>query len=356
MVCVLRLIQSSFFLIFSSLLLAGCGGAPGTVGSDDLVAKISFVSATPDYLTLAGQGGVEQSVVSFKVTDQYGAALSGVGVTFELSDDVGGARLSTTRASTGFDGEVNTVVSSGTAPVALYVTATIDGTHIQSFSDEISISTSGFSASSFSLSVIVSDEVTGSSEPFDYYGNPYNPVTNGSLRIESAGELGGIEAELQMIVTDQFGHKVRDGAKVTIVSPMSGLVRPSACIVADGICQATWTSTSGSGYGIGDHVILLAYASGAESFDDVNGNNIFDEGEQFVDFHEAFADENFNGMYDLGEFFVDANSNGVFDAVGNGVWDGPCLTDSCAGQDSTIIWNTLVLELGACPDEGCSAN
>ena len=84
----------------------------------------------------------------------------------------------------------------------------------------------------------------------------------------------------------------------------------------------------------------------AESYEDLNGNGQYDEGEPFTDGNgiwddaesfidegngkwddaEAYTDTNSNGQYDAGEPFVDANRNGKWDDAeaftdGNGVWD-----------------------------------
>ncbi len=74
-----------------------------------------------------------------------------------------------------------------------------------------------------------------------------------------------------------------------------------------------------------------------DTFDDLNGNRRWDEGEPFTstprrngryDPPEKFVDKNGNGVYDRGESFTDANKNGKWDdgedyedANGNGRWD-----------------------------------
>lgn len=75
---------------------------------------------------------------------------------------------------------------------------------------------------------------------------------------------------------------------------------------------------------------ILAHTTGAEAFDDLNGNNVFDSGDDFnvrgdQDLAEAYLDENENDDYDVGEFFVDANENGIRDPA-DGEWNGPCMS------------------------------
>jgi hypothetical protein len=46
---------------------------------------------------------------------------------------------------------------------------------------------------------------------------------------------------------------------------------------------------------------VTAYALGEESFIDLNGNNVFDNGEPFQDLGDVLKDSNFNGALDLAE-------------------------------------------------------
>jgi hypothetical protein len=68
-------------------------------------------------------------------------------------------------------------------------------------------------------------------------------------------------------------------------------------------------------------VTIIAIADGEESFEDLNGNGVYDLGEPFIDLGEPFVDDNDNGVHDPGEWFLDVNGNGVYDGP-NGVWDG----------------------------------
>ena len=92
-------------------------------------------------------------------------------------------------------------------------------------------------------------------------------------------------------------------------------------------------------------VVCPEYCNTVETFDDVNGNGVWDLAETFTDVGngywnegESFSDLNFNGQYDLAEDFIDIG-NGVYDdceefvdsGVLNGVWD--------PGEDFTDIGN-----------------
>jgi len=324
----LKLAQYAF-LTLVMIGLSACGGAPSSGGvSGSGGSTVQFVSASESQLVLKGQGGVETSVLTFSVTSVDGTAISDQAVEFELSTDVGGVRLLAASGETNTTGQVSVALESGTVAVAVSVAATISGTDTRAVSDEIQLSTSSFIASRFPLTAILSDSVT--------------PGTNG-VDVAEAGMLQGVQVTLQMILTDQFGHKVLDGSRVTFVSPETGLIEPGTCELAAGVCQATWTSTE-SGL-VGEQVSILAYASGAEEFTDQNANNIYELGEPFVDLGEAYLDENENGSYDLGEFYLDENANQIYDPLGNGVWDGPCLTsqDECVGDPSTIISDSIIL-------------
>lgn len=343
-------VRNAVLLSTAVLALAACGGAPGvgtSVGGDAASEPtISFDSVNKSELVLLGQGGDQDAIVVFKVSDASGDALQGVGVNFSLNTEVGGIQFSPAYAVSGSDGLVSVLVSSGSFPTTVLVEATIDQTATRAVSTEISISTSVFLADRFRLAAVVSDSVR---------------VEGDSLVVDSAGALGGIPVTLQIIATDSFGHKVLDGLGATVVSPQTGLVTPSKCQMSEGICQVTWTS-SDSGQ-VGFEANVIAYAQGAEFFVDTNGNNVYELGEAFTDLGEAYLDENDNGQYDLGEFYVDSERDGVFnqvyDAAGNGVWDGPCgsivgedvssRAARCSGKTSTTIWDTLTLTLLAEP-------
>jgi hypothetical protein len=62
-------------------------------------------------------------------------------------------------------------------------------------------------------------------------------------------------------------------------------------------------------------VSVVAYAQGEESFDDVNGDNVFNAGEHFDDLGEVFVDKNEDGSLQLGtgEYVIGDPLNGKWD-------------------------------------------
>ncbi len=326
-------------------LLVACGGAPAGNTSDSVddsrTPTIAFTSVSESQLVLRGQGGVENSIVTFLVTDAANAPLANQSVEFSLSTDVGGINfVGGDTVTSSSDGQVSVIVQSGSFPIAVQVIATIAGTTTRAVSNEIQISTSIFSAGDFSIGPNPED-ISGSD-------NGANIVNGGAI-------IGNTTVGMTVLASDQFGHAVLDGSRVTVVTPENGLVDPSTCEMSGGSCNITWASTQPGADKIGLRVTVLAYASGAEEFTDLNSNNIYELNEPFDDLPEAFVDANENGVYDQGELFIDNNSNGVYDATGNGFWDGPCVDIEgestaerdarCAGDDSTIISDSTILLL-----------
>ncbi|WNO08200.1 hypothetical protein [Teredinibacter sp. KSP-S5-2] len=315
-------------LSLASLLVISCGGGPGGGGvsggdSDQLI--VAYDSATSRDLVLKGQGGLEVSEITFTVKDLSGANKRGAAVVFSLSTDVGGITLASYTARTGSDGKVTAVLNSGSVSTSVRVSATVGA--VTATSEDISISSSSLVAGRMSFSLIL-DENTGVDG-------------NGNLVVYKAGALDGISAKLQVIATDRFGNAVTDGIRVSFWSPETGRVE-DFCDLEDGVCQVQWTSAALAGQTTANFVnTVIAFGSGAEEYTDVNGNNLYDDGEAFVDLPEVFVDTNENDAYDAGEPFIDADGDQVYDAVGDGTWNGP------AAGDYTNIWSSLTFTLVA---------
>ncbi len=317
----------------------------------DTVLGVEFVSNSDATLSLAGIGGDETAIVTFRIVGAQGAPIVNETVSFEISNAAGGATLAsgTETGQTNTSGEVSTVVQSGTVNSNLRVIATHDTTGIQGFSDDITISTGVPVSRAFDLSL-----------------TPFNP---------HAWEVNGAEVTITAHVSDQFGNAPPDNTRVSFRSPEIGIVG-SSCALVDGRCSVVWRS-SGDRSGITADVsgrtgraTIIGFMSGSEDFIDQNANGLFDAGNatevaSVVDLPEAFADENEDGIFNTNEDYVDSflnnpapsdgsagNVNGSYDDSGDNIYNGPCselINTSCPATElqSTTIWDSVVISLSS---------
>lgn len=325
----LRMVRFLLVLVSFSAFIA-CGGesddAPEV--SDTPEYRIEFVSNSESVLSVLGEGGVEISLVTFKVIDEQERAASNVLVNFELSSDVGSTSLTGGDAVVSDEnGFVSTFLQSGYAPSAVRVIAFVDGAALRVRSDEIIVSTQRFSASYFSVGVVITD----------------NTALGENGILVAGGAAPGAIVEFQVSLTEPNAAALLDGGVISFFSPETGAFSSASCVVQDGACTATWTSTEIKDPGY--RASVIAYTHGSEAFEDENLNNLYDKGERFIDLGEPFVDENENGLFDAEEFYLDVNANGSHNDEGNGFWDGPCIAGKCEGASSTVIWDTLDLQL-----------
>ena len=287
---------------------------------------VSFVSATSDQLSLAGIGGNESTELTFRVAGPQGVPIIGKQVSFSINTSVGGASILAGRETgiTDQQGNVRTVLNSGTVAGPVNVRAVHQESGKQGLSSDIIISTGVPLASRFSISY-----------------QPFNPV--------GAWNVDGVTVTINIIASDAFGNNPTNGTRVSFVAPESGNVQ-SSCLLVDGACSVTWRSTSPRPADMRAEVI--AYTDGAENFVDNNGNSVFDAGDGAIaDLGEPYADENEDGIYNIGEFFFDTNRNGVRD-IGNTRWDGPCLNKVntaaiCTGNSTVSIYDTVTIVMAS---------
>jgi hypothetical protein len=290
----------------------------------DIVLAVQFVSNSENNLSIKGAGGVEVSLVKFKLIGALGAPIIGESVDFSVSPSTGGIALAlgTDTGVSDVNGEVTTVLQSGTIAGVARVTATHDATGVVGTSSGITISTGIATANRFSLSV-----------------SDFAPV--------DAFDTDGVDVDLSIIVSDQFGNPLPDGTNVSFVSPEAGQISGS-CEAVDGGCSVKWISADARP--ADNRVSIIAFMNGAEQFDDTNGNNIFDTGDvgSFRDLGELCVDIDESGVCDplTGDYFLDSNLNGVVD-VADGLWNGPCLS---ALNDEPILSNINETAICNTPD------
>lgn len=316
--------------------------AAATLGS------IQWVSTSNNsQIALAGSGGLETATISFKVTDTTGGPVPNQKVTFTLETSTGGITITPTTAVSGTDGLVATVMHAGTEHGSARVKASTvrSGTTISTVSPGIVVSTGIPTQDRFSLALTVHN-VEGWS-------------------------IDGNTSVLTVRMADRFGNPVAVGTTVSFTAN-GGHIEPS-CTTTDpstGACQVTWTSADPRPQGptsapasVTGHAEILAYTTGEEHFDDVNGDGVFDHTDVFTsgttsddifswlrdptidDIGEVYLDENENGKFDSGEFFFNFDNNSTRHAP-NGKYHGAgCLGTASVSCDSS---STLGIGLQDC--------
>jgi hypothetical protein len=314
--------------------LGGGGGGTTTTPPPGVnpAGGIQFISATPTAIGVQGSGQTTTSTVVFKVTDASGAAAPGAAVNFNMSGPSGAyigapndGTPTTASGTADANGLVSVVLNSGNAAGPVTISATVSA-GIASFSNSTSvISIGGAVPSARHLSISAS-------------------VLNLPGLV-----LDNFQSQILVLAADRFTNStILAGTTVSFYTE-AGAVGSSTVLDSTGAGTVTLRTQNprpedlpplGPG-NAGDGVsTLIAVVRGEESFQDANGNGLYDLGEVFTDApSEPFIDANDNGVWDPGEFYVDTNGNGVFDGP-NGVWDGPgCPQAGCIS--SPTIWVSM---------------
>ena len=312
---------------------------------------ISFVSATPSNIALAGTGGgsslEERAQVVFEVRDGSGNAVAGQTVTFELSRSVGGIQLSDVLATTDSNGQVTATVISGSVATPVRVIATTERSPadansnlVSVISDSLTISSGIVTQARFSLGAEV-------------------------LNLASAAVVGGITDNIVVTAYDRFGNAVPNGTAVSFTTQCGGIVNTSqtgvpagSCEIIDGSCTMEWRSQPAASVTCPDNrVTIMAHALGEEDFADVNSDGYFNSGESFTDNSEAYRDDNESGAYEFGEQFIDLDTDGVFtEATPSANAPSGLFNGVACGSDSSVCSNELIsvyanLEIVAGPQD-----
>lgn len=295
----------------------------GTIKSaGPAAANIQFVSATPGTIALKGTAGlVDVSTVIFKVVDATGNAVPSANVDFYLSNWTGGIRLddktqaqvdaltATTggvtsvlgkvRKQTAANGTVSVTVQSGSNPASVWVLAKLKDSTLETQSSKLVISTGLPTQDRFSLSV-------------------------GTHNIEGWG-YDGIQSSLTVYAFDRVGNPVPNGTTVNFVTEGAGVSpSPGVCSILDATCTVQFVSgerrPQGESVGVclnaagnqvpstdagavastcvySGRVTVLAYANGEESFDDTNGDNLYQTTETHRRLGDAYVDSNEDGSW-----------------------------------------------------------
>lgn len=279
--------------------------------------SLSSVSANPTLISIRGTGvGLpESSLVTFKVVDDKGNALSGQVVSFSIDNNEGGSSLDTTSDTSDSNGLVTVNLNAGTVHTTVRVkaVATSGATTVNANSDSIVITTGIPDQDSFSIGV----------STFNIEGENFD----------------GVNSTITVRLADRFNNPAPDNTSVSFTTEGGRVV--SQCSTSGGTCAVLLNSQNPR---VESHrYTVLATAVGEESFTDLNGNGSFDAGEPTADLTEPFLDRNESGARDAGsEEFIDSNNNGVFDAP-SGNFTGVLCNSGCDTRRLLSVRGSAVL-------------
>ena len=310
-------------------------------------AAVQFVNAVPTVIGVRASGLVEQSILTFRVTDVSTNPVRNLPVTFTLTG-VGGETLSPMMAMTDSNGQASTTLTSGTLVTSVQVFARVDAN-----GDGIP----DLAAQSTAVAIVGAPPVQ-------------TRFSLAPVKLNIAGRVTfGLTDTVSVFVNDRYGNAVPPNTAVSFVTNGASVVNQTTTD-SSGVANATLISEGQvppSGI-----VTVTAYTRGEEGFLDHNGNGRFEPGidtistddvrEPFIDFRppppldagcalpppSPFC----NFAFDPGtpfEFFHDTNDNGIWDAQGTtGVWDNNILVSATG----TVTFSGHLVTPSAQTDDG----
>jgi len=276
--------------------------SPANIGS--ILFSGSSVSGTAIVLKgSGGQGRSEAAQLTFRVVDQNDKGLAGVDVDFAATTYTGGLTVSPRRATTDANGNVMTMVSSGTIPTPVRVSAEAsrNGVKISGLSDALTISTG----------LPIQKSMSMSAAKYNIEGRDYDNETT----------------DITVLLADQYGNPVSDGSTINFVTE-GGAVGSSAqgaCLTTNGGCTVSLRSQNFRP--ANGRVTVLAYLQGIENFVDLNGDGQYSCSgytgttayRPLVDTcpggGEPFPTAGSGQEGDMGDPFLDTDMNGTYDAA-----------------------------------------
>lgn len=285
-----------------------------TTGTTNQIgSNIEFVSSDPEMIAIAGNNLSllkTSSTVSFKVIDADGLAVANTTVNFSLSSSVGSATLGESSAISDSAGLVSTRVNAGNVATSIRVIASLDiDNTVAALSTQLAISTGMIDQDSMSLA----------------FSNCKPEALN----------IVGTQIDATVRAADLLNNPIADGTAFSFTT--EGGAIEGSCTTVSGTCSVKWTSQSP--YPSDGISSVLVTAIGNESFNDVNSNGVFDNGDSFTDLGEAFRDDNDSASYNSGEFFLDFNNNGSYSSTDNLYNGTPCTHSTLCAVSNYVAVN-----------------
>ena len=298
---------------------------------------ITFVSATPSQIFVAGSGALEQSIVKFKALSGT-TPLPNVSVKFSIVTNPGGVGLGASGSTgdvtvtTDSLGEASVTVFSGTIPGPVKVKAAlVSDSSVFAESQNLSISSGPPSQRFMSLSVS-----TFNIEGWNRDGTP---------------------TTLTVRLADRQGNPVENGTVVNFTAEGGQVASSCATAKVNGISSCSVEFVSQNPRPAGGRVSVLAYASGTKDYTDVNFNNRYDAGTDTLlapdgvtpgNIGNAYRDDNENASYTSGEFVIPRCGTTACPGTG---WPFPSVANTCdSNLATTVRQQAVILYSSSSPD------
>ena len=267
------------------------------------VNSVTFVSATPSTIYLKGSGYTESSTVVFEVVDTAGHPLPNQTVNLTLSTFAGGLTMDKLPAAgvqppangtaletkqSDANGLVSVIINSGTVPTPVRVIAWL-------------------STASGNITTVSSNLAVVTGLPSQLHFSLAQLTTN----IEG-GDVDGTTNVYTVHASDRSGNPVPDGTSVVFWSEAGQIQGSATTTTANGTSAAVAQFVTTAPRPADGRVTVLAYAIGEESFIDLNGDNIYDNNEPFMDLGDVPKDMQFDGHWDpVNDEYVSLQDLGV---------------------------------------------
>ena len=282
---------------------------------------VTFVSAAPGQIYVAGSGAAEQSVATFKVFAASGTPLPGVNVAFSIQENPGGVGLnasgatSNVTATTDQSGQASVSVFSGTIPGPVKVRAAlVSAPSVFAESQNLTIASGPPSQRFMSLSV-------------------------SSFNIEG-WKVDGTPTRLTVRIADRQGNAVADGTVVNFTAEGGQVANSCATATVNKISSCSVDFVTQNPRPQGGRASVMAYLAGTKDYDDINANNIFDSGDVLKQLGDAYRDDNENNAFDAGEFVVSRGGSIACPGVGGAF---ASRDNTCNQGLSTTVRQTAVI-------------
>ncbi len=289
---------------------------------------ITFVSANPAQIFVAGTGALEQSLVKFKVLSGA-TSLPNVSVQFSLTINPGGVGLSATgltapvTATSDSNGEVSVSIFSGTIPGPVRVRAAL-GSNAAVFAESQNLTVASGPPSQRFMSVSVS-----------------------TFNIEG-WLIDGTSTTITARLADRQGNPVDDGTVVNFTSEGGQVATSCATARVNGIslCSVDFISQN---FRPGDgRVSVLAFTTGTKDYIDGDGNNSYNAAfDTLVPIGDAYRDDNENGVFDTGEFVITRGGTASCASAGGAGGGYPSRLNTCDSNLATTVRQQVVLMLSS---------